>query len=579
MTKSNGPSLPILPEVSAISRIVLTETEKQLIQQVHSGYQSIIIQKEFSGGFSGTRVFLITPVKPDGASNAKIVTKTGPAKDLLREKKNYEHYVVQALPFTATQITGYHEQGDLAALNYVFAGGAALGETLIFEDYYHAQTADGINQTLNVLLDKALGETWYGQPQPLNVLFQQEYGRHLPAHDVLEQIVESAFPKRLAADRNRIEVWGVTGNYPDPLKVYRLLLDRPLKSRRSFVHGDLHVRNVLVDSAGKAWLIDFAKVKERHNLFDFIKLETYLRLLVLAQVYGAFSLNDYIHFEQTLNATTLGQASTAPTNPELAKAYQVIRTIRQIARKYMGPEPDFRGEYFTALFLYSLSMLKYFPVNGPIPTQLMFMTTCVLGQFIFDEPKMIKPVSDEGKNPSQKEPSSKNQRAKQSGGISIGGNANGSIIVSGNQNKINPGTTSHRIDTGGGAYIGGSINVQNGDFVGRDKNVTITQGNRTSVDEIARAFVIIREKANQEKDNDKKEDALQAIEKLKTEAGRGEQAEESRVQRWFSFLAETSTDIWDVAVSSLSSPTLGLGTAFRKIVERAKEEKARKDRN
>ena len=542
MTNSEDTSLPMLPEVSLASRIVLTETEKQLIQQVHSGYRQIIIQKEFNGGFSGTRVFLITPVKANGASDAKIVTKTGPADDLLREKENYEYSVARALPFTATQITGYDEQGNFAALNYAFAGGAALGETLIFEDYYHAHTADVINQTLGVLLDKALGETWYGQSQPLNVLFQQEYGRHLPTPGVLEEIVEAIFPKRWAADGKSIELRGVVGTYPDPLKIYPILLDRPLKSRRSFVHGDLHVRNVLVDSMGKAWLIDFAKVKERHNLFDFIKLETYLRLMVLAQVYGAFSLNEYIQFEQTLNAATLGQTSTPPANPELAKAYRVIRTIRQIAHKYMGPEPDFRGEYFTALFLYSLSMLKYFPVNGPIPTQLMFMTTCVLGQFILEEQKKMKSAADEDKNPFQKEPSSQSRKTTPSGGISIGGNANGSIIVSGNQNKINQ-TTHHVINS-----------------------------SSPSIDEIARAFSAIMEQASKERDGAKKEKAERLVRKLESEARKGDQADDDSVEGWFTTLATTSSSTWQVAVSTLSKPIAGIDTIFQKAIQRVKNE-------
>jgi hypothetical protein len=579
MTGSNNPNPPVLPELSMTSPIFLSEAEKELIQNVHRGYQKIIVQKEFNGGFSNTRVFLVLPVKPNGSSDAGIVTKTGPAEDLWREKENYEQYMARALPFTATQIRGYYEPGDhtvdggQAALNYVFAGGVALGETLSLEDYYHTQTADVINKTLDALLDKALGEAWYGQPQPLNSLFQDEYGRHLPKHTALQQIVEATFPKRLPADGNRIKILGVTGSYLDPLKAYPILLDKPLKGRRSFVHGDLHVRNVLVDSSGKAWLIDFAKVRERHNLFDFIKLETYIRLMALAQVHGAFSWNEYIQFEQELNAATFDQASTPPANPELAKAYQVIRTIRQVARKYMGHTPDFQNEYFPALFLYALSMLKYFPINGPIPTQLMFMTTCVLGHFIFDEREAMKPISRESKNSSSKKPSSDMPKGH-AGGISIGGEASNNIIVSGNQNNISH--TSRNIDTGGGAYVGGNVNIQNGDFVGRDKHITQSTG--ASVDEIARAFVMIREKANQEKDGSKKEDALQAVEKLKIEAERGEQAEESRVQRWFTFLADVSTDAWDVAVATLSNPKLGLGTAFKKIVQRAKEEKAQRDR-
>ncbi|MGC1377585.1 MAG: phosphotransferase [Anaerolineales bacterium] len=596
---SDHPSPPsTLPELSKANSIRLTAPEEALIRNVHPGYGKIILEKEFGGGYSDTRVFLVLPVKTNGASDARIVTKIGPAAELRREKENYDHYIGPALPFSATQITRFYEQDGQAAVNYAFAGGTALGKTVSLEEYSLAQPAEAVNKTLDALLDKALGETWYGQHVPLHSLFSAEYGRHLPDHEDLEKIVKAIFPNLSTGDGNRIQIPGVDGSYPDPLKEYPRLLDKTLNGRRSWVHGDLHLRNVLVDESGKGWLIDFAKVTERHNLFDFIKLEVYIRLMALAQVSGAFSLNEYAQFERTLNADTPSQPSTPPANPQLAKAWQVIRAIRQIARKYMGAEPDFRGEYFPALLLYGLAMLKYYPTNGPAPTQLIFLTTCALTVAIFEEHETMEPISGKGSNPpKEKLASTKKAKAPGQGGISIGGNARDNVIVNGNNNEVNR-TTIRKVNTGGGAYIGGNLNLQNGDFVGRDKvdnsikvgdisnssgvaighgaQVNLTQNSGATLDEIARVFALIREKASQEKDSAKKEDALQAVDKLKAEAERGEQAEEGRVQRWFSFLAEASADAWDVAVASLSNPALGLGTAFRKIVQRAKEEREKR---
>ena len=598
---SDHPSPPsTLPDLSKANSIRLTAPEEALIRNVHPGYGKIILEKEFGGGYSETRVFLVLPVKANGASDARIVTKIGPAAELRQEQQNYDRHVGPALPFSATQITRFYEQDGQAAVNYAFAGGTALGKTVSLEEYYLAQPAESINKTLDALLDKALGETWYGQHEPLHSLFSAEYGRHLPDREDLEKIVKAIFPNLSTGDGNRIQIPGVDGNYLDPLEAYPRLLDKTLKGRRSWVHGDLHLRNVLVDESGKGWLIDFAKVTERHNLFDFIKLETYIRLMALAQVSGAFSLNEYAQFERTLNAATTGQPSTPPANPQLAKAWQVIRAIRRIARKYMGAEPDFSGEYFPALLLYGLAMLKYYPTNGPAPTQLIFLTTCALTVAIFEEPEPMEPISDKRSNPSKKEqlPTEKKKTARP-GDISIGGNARDNVIISGDHNKVN--RTTRKVNTGGGAYIGGDLNLQNGDFVGRDKvdnsikvgdisnssglaighgaQVHLTQNSGATLDEIARAFALIHEKASQEKDSAKKEDALQAVDKLKAEAERGEQAEEGRVQRWFTFLAEASADAWDVAVASLSNPALGLGTAFRKIVQRAKEERAQRGRS
>jgi hypothetical protein len=88
--------------------------------------------------------------------------------------------------------------------------------------------------TLEYLLGKVLGAAWYGQSQPLTCLFRDEYGRHLPAHQELETIVQTIFPKAASADGSQITIPGVQGTYPHPLVVYPELLDKSLKGRKSF---------------------------------------------------------------------------------------------------------------------------------------------------------------------------------------------------------------------------------------------------------------------------------------------------------------------------------------------------------
>lgn len=204
----------------------------------------------------------------------------------------------------------------------------------------------------------------------------------------MEEIIRSAFPDLSPKISDEyIELPGVEGTYPNPLQVYPDELGRMLKGRKSYVHGDLHLRNVLVDESRKGWLIDFAKIEMRHNLFDFIKLETYVRMMELGRDGVDFLLSDYVQFETALaDATLRGKSITLGShNVRLQVAYQVILTIRQIARKYMGREPDFRHEYYPALFLYNLAVTKYYQEERPRPTQLSFATACVLGRYIRGE--------------------------------------------------------------------------------------------------------------------------------------------------------------------------------------------------
>ena len=386
-----------LPDLTNVKNIELTELEILLIQHAYDNkYERIIIEKEFGEGYSQTRVFLVLPIKPGGESDAHVVTKIGPKSELQMESQNYNDFVKGSLPFCAAQVFGYYEQGEMAAVNYAFAGGGSMGKTLSLEEYYSNHTAEQLKATLINLLDKDLGARWYAQSRSLTCLFRDEYGRHLPEHDELEKVVD-VISRNVSSTSNPAQIdIPALSTAPHPLKIYPDLLNATLRERRSLVHGDLHPRNVLVDETGKGWLIDFAKTKTRHNLFDFIKLETYIRIMILAPLHIHFSWIDYVEFELALNAQTLGQKVSMPANTHLAKAFTVIYTIRSIAHKYMeNSQSDFKKEYFPALLLYCLAMLKYYESQGVASAQAVFLTAYALAASL--EEKQVIPQISKGK--------------------------------------------------------------------------------------------------------------------------------------------------------------------------------------
>ncbi len=175
--------------------------------------------------------------------------------------------------------------------------------------------------------------------------------------DFLETIVKTAFNcsvEDAVASLNK-------DIYPNPLKLYSDLLNTWLVGYRTTIHGDLHPRNILVDSHQLPWLIDFGRVREGHTLFDFIKLETYIRLDIVSDAPDLTSV-DYITFEEKLAKAMWHEDSINTFRPKtvLHKAFHVISAIREMARRFHPlVEISFSVTYSRCLMLYNLSVLKY----------------------------------------------------------------------------------------------------------------------------------------------------------------------------------------------------------------------------
>jgi hypothetical protein len=163
-----------------------------------------------------------------------------------------------------------------------------------------------------------------------------------------------------------------------------------------------------------------------------------------------------------------------------------------------------------------------------------------------------------------------------------------------------------KIDTGGGAYIGGSVDTGGGDFVGRDKvirgdevhgdkvggdkitvgdisgssGVAIGRGAQATVtqelggEDIAKLFAEIYKQieARPEDPDVDKEELTETVQKVQEEANKGEEANPKKVERWLKFLGSMAPDILDVTVACLTNPAAGVATVIRKVAEKAKEE-------
>lgn len=133
----------------------------------------------------------------------------------------------------------------------------------------------------------------------------------------------------------------------------------------------------------------------------------------------------------------------------------------------------------------------------------------------------------------------------------------------------NTGNQSRRIDTGGGAYVEGKVDTGGGDFVGRDQHNL----NEAQAAELARLFesILARVEARPGLDPIDKGDLISDIQGVHAEAVKGEQADETSLERLLRNIGRMAPDILEVVLAALVNPASGLVTAVRKVAERVRE--------
>jgi hypothetical protein len=146
-----------------------------------------------------------------------------------------------------------------------------------------------------------------------------------------------------------------------------------------------------------------------------------------------------------------------------------------------------------------------------------------------------------------------------------------------------------RIDTGGGAYIGGSVHTTGGDFVGRDQIVHGDQvrGDKVMGDqvrgdqirglggaEIARLFADVywQIQARPEDPDVDRDEIVETVQQIEREVEKGEDANPHKIERWLGFLGSMADDILEVTVACLTHPLAGVAEVIRKVARRAKGE-------
>jgi len=121
-----------------------------------------------------------------------------------------------------------------------------------------------------------------------------------------------------------------------------------------------------------------------------------------------------------------------------------------------------------------------------------------------------------------------------------------------------------------GENVVGSINANGHAQV----NISQSSVHQTNDVDFEKLFSLIEEriKARPEDPNVDKQEIQNQVKQIKAEAAQGEQANQTKLERWIRNLAGMAPDIIDVMVASLGGPVSGMTAVVQKIAMRAKAE-------
>jgi len=131
------------------------------------------------------------------------------------------------------------------------------------------------------------------------------------------------------------------------------------------VHGDLNMKNVLMDETNNLWLIDFAETRYSHCLRDIVKLEAVIKGEQVP-IRTRETLRDLVlldaRFLASRSFSSIPEIPDGITDPALDKAFRCVQQLRRYADLVTLLDDDI-SQYYIGLLPFTLNLLSYSSVN------------------------------------------------------------------------------------------------------------------------------------------------------------------------------------------------------------------------
>jgi anti-anti-sigma factor len=341
------------------------ETFAKIAHKLHPDCSEVQLTT-LAGGYSGSLVFRVNSWDRSGRKEMPFVLKMGVWSEIHDEIQGYEDHVKRYIQNNATQIIDYCKIDDFGGILYNFVGiKGADSEIFCLEDYYNSHSTEDAISAFDRLFRVVL-KTWYGQPRLKETSLYEEYG-HFFNYEVVSDYAQNNFGA--SPDDESIELPFGLGKSANPLYfVEKVIPERKSETMSVYeasVHGDLNMKNVLMDEENNMWLIDFSETEHSHILRDIAKLETVLKF-EMTDIKSREELENLVEMEKIfLDPKTLNDIPRIPfaiEDPKILKAFQCARRLREYVDVITLLDEDI-SQYFFSLLSYTLCVVGYGSVN------------------------------------------------------------------------------------------------------------------------------------------------------------------------------------------------------------------------
>ena len=340
--------------------VPLEEDWTHIIRSLYREYSRVTLS-QLTGGYMA-KTFRVTGYDREGRRVLPTVLKISTDELIRREEEAHRAYVEKFILNNSTTIMGTARAGSWAALRYNFLGISGPDAKLIWlREYYQSRPTEAVLMLLHRLYTQIL-KPWYGQPRWEPICL---YADHTPLRLFPKLCEHAERDFGFSSEQETIDCseLGITLTNP-----FRFLQNEyPKRSGRAQLwyqginHGDLSLRNILVDETENLYVIDFSETRPRNIVSDFARMETILKF-EMTRLDTADDLARMTEFEQGL--AEAGSLAEVPRNryrgddPLVEKAYSVICRLRNYANTVTLFETDI-VPYWLALLEWTFSVLSY----------------------------------------------------------------------------------------------------------------------------------------------------------------------------------------------------------------------------
>ncbi len=338
----------------------LNVDQRSIIQNMFMGRREVKLQ-ELSGGWSGSLLFLATPIRDDGAAEKTVVVKIDRHAQVRKEVEGYgkvkDLVIGQNIPaFEAPVFSGEYSgfKMDLAALD---------GEPHTFQSKFEtAQSQDEIaaiegdwTRLLNKLVDGLYANTRGGKTfSPVKQFRLDEARKATWLKEKTEWIVPETHDQAVLQLTDDIQI-------SNPLDGFLKIAQSELRMEGvvCLEHGDLNLKNVIFDALGNFGLIDWTHCREDAMECDFGEMENEVKF-VMSKDFEEADFPQLVLFEQfLLDNLELPEMAQLPVELEFVKTDYRFNKIYRLLSVLRSAYVRARGNTDNAEVIYNASLLRY----------------------------------------------------------------------------------------------------------------------------------------------------------------------------------------------------------------------------